>query len=239
MLGLNADVRVASRNPLIPRVKFRVHTGAIRSVTEKAARYFILTSRRIASRCIDATLDIASRRTMTFIDFTSAVHYAELFRPNCVNNPCDARAIRKIITTWLRATIIRRNDWKMCALEVVVSPCLRDTVAQRNARRGIVARAEGLRGRDYGGAMDRTTGLSGKPASPMRNAANTVAQIARGLSFTDGGGDTLSLRNYRYAPVVAPHRRESDFPKLRRAQRCQRAVHDKAEAASARLTPDT
>jgi len=74
-------------------------------------------------------------------------------------------------------------------------------------------------GQDYGRAMDRTTGLSGKPASPMqRNVRPTRSHEWRnaGLSFTDG--DTLaSLAKLqpRFSGCAAACASEPDFPKLR------------------------
>lgn len=88
-----------------------------------------------------------------------------------------------------------------------------------------MARSAARQGRDYGGAMDRTTRLSSEPASPIR-ATNTVSRIVkRGLSFTDG--DTrLTCET---AATLQRSCRRTGFSEIKASMtRWQRTVHDKA-----------
>lgn len=106
---LDADARCSSgrshdRNSQSANPRRNLDADAIRPVTEKAARYFILTSRwtESAARCITIrrttvpSRRIAPRRTMTFIVSLS------ILRPQSINPGLDSRspcALAPSITT--------------------------------------------------------------------------------------------------------------------------------------------
>lgn len=76
-------------------------------------------------------------------------------------------------------------------------------------------------GWDYGGAMDRTTGLSGKPAFPMRNVRPTRSREWRNADYRSFDGDILAALaklQPRISGRAAACASEPDFPKLRRAR---------------------